>query len=323
MAISNIVDVSSGAAQAVGRYFSIISVVPSSLYVVFVYLLVESGSWTHSPNWDHAFTSLEHLSFEAIALLALFAIGLGVFIHPIQFAIVQFFEGYWGTSGPAQAFRAKRILHYQQLCDDLREKRISVRRQLADARTPAAETSLNSELDEGIRIRDNFPQAIGEIMPTRLGNILRRAESQAGKQYKLKSLQIVPQLLLIAPAGHVDYVNDQRVQMDLAVRMTFLSAVASATAILFLWPYGLWLLLAIIPYGLTYLSYRGAIVAAGHYGFALETLINLDRFELYKQLHLPLPATTAAERDMNEKLTELFGYDDPDVSYEHHVDPSP
>ena len=155
-------------------------------------------------------------------------------------------------------------------------------------------------------------------MPTRLGNVLRRTESQAGSQYGLDAVIAVPHLLMIAPSGHVNYVNDQRSQLDLAVRMTFISALASATAILFLWPYRCWVLIAIIPYAIAYLSYRGSVVAASHYGSALDTLINLDRFALYEQLHLGLPAGTVDERETNKELARLFGYD-PNVviGYQH------
>jgi hypothetical protein len=151
-----------------------------------------------------------------------------------------------------------------------------------------------------------------------LGNALRRSESNAGSQYALNALQIVPQLLLIAPPGHVDYVNDQRSQLDLAVRMTFIFALASATAALFLWPYGFWVLVAVIPYVLAYLSYRGSVVAARLYGSALDTLMNLDRFALYEQLRLQLPRDTADERKTNKELERLFDYDDAVVlPYEH------
>src|SRR5260370_32115510 len=102
-------------------------------------------------------------------------------------------------------------------------------------------------------------RALNQIMPTRLGNVLRSAESLAGSQYGMNALQAVPLLILIADVRHVDYVNDQRTQLDLAVRMTFISVAAFAVTILFLWPYGLWLLVAVIPYALAYLSYRGAV----------------------------------------------------------------
>jgi len=315
MASGGIIDISTGMAQTIGRYFSVVSVIPSSLYVIFVYVLITSGSWEHSPNWGHAVKSLEQLGVGGIAFLAFLSVALGVLIHPIQFAIVQFFEGYWGTSPFAQAIRARRILRYQRLCQDLAEEQNRTQDQLvyfsrAGVRAPAVRTPLQSRLDETSRVIDTFPRGLSQIMPTRLGNALRRSESNAGSQYGLNALQIVPQLLLIAPPGHVDYVNDQRSQLDLAVRMTFISALASATAVLFLWPYRLWVLVAVIPYVLAYLSYRGSVVAARLYGSALDTLINLDRFALYEQLRLQLPADTAGERKTNEELARLFKYDD-------------
>jgi hypothetical protein len=318
-----IIDISAGAAQTVGRYFSATSVIPSALYVVFVYLLIASGSLNHPPDWGHAVASLAHLGLSGIGFLALFSVGFGVIIHPIQFAVVQFFEGYWGTTPIAQAIRLQRILRYQRLCKDLESERNFADNMLAYWRaagirtTPAIRAPLRSRRDEAVRVLDNFPRAMDQVMPTRLGNVLRRAEHQAGSQYGMDALQVIPHLLLIAPSRHVDYVNDQRSQLDLAVRMTFVSALAAATAILFLWPYP-WVLVAIVPYALAYLSYRGSVVAASHYGAALDTLINLDRFALYKELHLQLPAKTTEERDTNRKMASLFRYDpDKDIDYEY------
>jgi hypothetical protein len=331
MATSGIVDASTGAAQAIGRYFSVISVVPSSLYVTFVYVLIASGSWRHPPDWNRAFMSLEHLGIGGFAFLALLSIGLGVFIHPIQFATVQLLEGYWGAGLIAQRIRTQRILHYQARCRELNRKRNTALNTLADWQdrnvptTLASRTPLRSEYDEARRVRSSFfPADLDQVMPTRLGNALRRVESQAGRQYGLDALQVVPHLLLIAPASHADYVNDQRSQLDLAVRMTLISAAASATALLFLWPYRLWALVALIPYALAYLSYRGSVVAAGHYGAAIDNLINLDRFALYEQFHLPLPLTGHAERIMNQKVQRLLEYrNDVLIDYEHPAGQTP
>ncbi|MGH3068089.1 MAG: hypothetical protein ACRDMI_05830 [Streptosporangiaceae bacterium] len=325
MVTGGIVDASTGAAQVIGRYFSVVSVVPSSLYVTFVYLLIASGSWRHSPDWSHAFTSLEHLGIGGFAFLALFSVGLGVFIHPIQFATVQLLEGYWGTGLIAQKIRTQRILHYQARCKNLNRKRNTALNTLADWRngnvptTLTSRTPLRSEYDEARRVRSSsFPANLDQVMPTRLGNALRRVESQAGRQYGMDALQVVPHILLIAPASHVDYVNDQRSQLDLAVRMTLISAAASATALLFLWPYRLWALVAVIPYALAYLSYRGSVVAAGHYGAAIDNLINLDRFALYEQLRLPLPPSGHAERIMNQNMRRLLEYhNDVLIDYQH------
>lgn len=326
MSNGSIIDASTGVANSIGRYFSVVSFIPSSLYVLFVYLLVASGSWNNRPDWNHAFMSLGHLGVDGVALLVFLGIGLGIFIHPIQFAIVQFFEGYWGTRSIPQAIRYQRIVRYQRLCEGLDRDVDSISDKFIDweearfSSTLSIRAPYRSKGDEATRIRGKFPADLNEVMPTRLGNVLRRAESLAGSQYGLKALQAVPHLLLIAPANHVDYVNDQRSQLDLAVRMTFISVVAAITAIIFLWPWGAWVLIALIPYAFAYLSYRGSVVAAGHYGAALETLINLNRFALYQQLHMQLPASTDEEKGMNAKLVDLLEYvPKTTIDYEHPV----
>ena len=85
-------------------------------------------------------------------------------------------------------------------------------------------------------------------------------------------------------------------------------------------PYRLLVLVAVIPYILAYLSYRGAVVAASLYGSALDSLINLDRFALYEQLRLQLPTDTGDERETNEELARLFNYDDAVVLDYRHPD---
>jgi hypothetical protein len=322
MSDGSIIDIGAGAAQTIGRYFSVVSVVPSSLYVAFVYILVVSGSSRHSPNWSDGFKSLGHLGFGGIAILAFLSVGLGVIIHPIQFAVVQFFEGYWGTTSFAQNIRSQRILHYQDLCRRLNQDKMSADRKIKKLRKAgvhhaAARVKPLSQYDEVSRILENFPRAFDDVMPTRLGNVLRRAEMQAGSQYGMNALQAVPHLLMIAPTSHVDYVNDQRSQLDLAVRMTLMSVLASATALVFLWPHRLWALIAVVPYVIAYLSYRGSVVAASHYGSAFDVLINLDRFVLYEKLHINLPATTKDEKAANRKLTRLLGYDAEVIRYSH------
>jgi hypothetical protein len=324
MADGGIIDAGTGVANSIGRYFSVVSFIPSSLYVLFVYLLVASGSWHRPPDWSHAFLSLAHLGVSGVILLTFLGVGLGLFIHPVQFAIVQFFEGYWGTWHISQGIRYRRIVHYQRLCQKL-NRDVSCAKEKLDAwekarlgTTYSMRARVSSRLDESDRVRSMFPADLNEVMPTRLGNVLRRAESQAGSQYGIDALQAVPHLLLIAPPNHVDYVNDQRTQLDLAVRMTFISVVAAVTAIIFLWPDGAWVLIALIPYALAYFSYRGSVVAAGHYGYALETLINLNRFTLYQQFHVKLPDSTDDELDMNATLVDLLNCEpETTIDYEH------
>ena len=53
------------------------------------------------------------------------------------------------------------------------------------------------------------------MMPTRLGNMLRRYEILAGAPYELDAPTVLPSLALVAPPGHLDYLNDQRSALHL------------------------------------------------------------------------------------------------------------
>ena len=118
----------------------------------------------------------------------------------------------------------------------------------------------------------------------------------------------MPQLALVAQQKDVDYLNDQRSSLDLTIRLSATSFLAAAAAILFLWNDGLWLLIALVPYGLAYMFYRGAVVSAHEYGTAMAALIALNRFALYERLGIPRPSTAANEREQNEDLKVLYEF---------------
>lgn len=145
-------------------------------------------------------------------------------------------------------------------------------------------------------------------MPTRLGNVLRSYERLAGYQYGLDAVTVLRHVALVAPSGHVEYLDDQRQLLDLSVRMCLTSILATLISIAFLWHHGPWLAIALVPYVLAYLSYRGAIVVAHEYGAAMSTMIDLDRFALYDYLRLPRPKDTAEEQRTNPGLVELLSH---------------
>jgi hypothetical protein len=100
--------------------------------------------------------------------------------------------------------------------------------------------------------------------------------------------------------------------------MSATSIFAAFIAIAFLWHHGPWLLIALAPYAIAYLSYRGAIIVAHEYGAAVSTMIDLDRFALYDYLRLRRPKNTKAERRMNVQLMQLLSHNSRIVlPYEH------
>lgn len=196
---------------------------------------------------------------------------------------------------------------------------------------PECRVTWLSIADESMRLAAWYPRpnVVGtheeydNLMPTRLGNALRKYERQAGSQYGLDAVSVIQQISFVAQPERLAYVGDQRQLLDLSVRMSATAVVATVVAIVGLWPHGAWLLLALVPYGVAYLSYRGAVVVAHEYGAAIAAMIDLDRFALYDALRMPRPIDTAAERRMNAKLMRLLTHNPRTVlRYEHPDNPA-
>ncbi|MDG4832979.1 hypothetical protein O7627_27275 [Solwaraspora sp. WMMD1047] len=310
--------------QGVGRYFSMISVLPSALLVIYLWLLIGSGAWHGSPNWTSAARGISSLGIRGAALVAILGITLGLVLHPLQFTMVQLLEGYWGTGQIAQEVRARSIRRHR--------RRLQALNELVDEAGELAESSpehslsrdrLRSLAHEAQRARQAYPAYLEEVMPTRLGNMLRRYEVGVGRPYGANLPEITPMLAVVAPPAHMAYVNDQRATMDLTVRICLVSLIACVATVVFLWDDGTWLLLALVPYGVVYLSYRGAVITASHYGSALVTLMALNRFTLYERLRLKAPEDSAEEAELHIGIGLMvsdFERPDPPLRYKHPED---
>lgn len=102
--------------------------------------------------------------------------------------------------------------------------------------------ALISRIAESGRLSQFRLTDINEVMPTRLGMVMRFYESLAGEPYGLNSIQVMPYMARVAKADDMAYVNDQRSQLDLAVRMSVTALFACVLTIVMLWRDGLWLL---------------------------------------------------------------------------------
>jgi hypothetical protein len=308
----------SGIGSAVGRYFSIVSFIPSLFLVGFTFLLIESGAWSSHLDWAKGGNAFTH--FGNLALVILISIALGIAVHPIQFAMVQFFEGYWGTGRLAQRIRVSRIWHHYNRFMFLNAgPGASARRDLRKAAKAGKPFEGRERFDhlsisqESQRLSAKYPRDEDDVMPTRLGNVLRRHERLAGSEYGLDAITVFRHVALVAPPERLGYLNDQRQLLDLSVRMCATSILAVLIAVAALCRHGPWLLVALVPYAVAYLSYRGAVVVASAYGGAFSTIIDLDRFALYDQLHMPRPKDIEDERGRNKELVKILSHNGPAV----------
>jgi hypothetical protein len=304
--VADVTSIVSGTGKAIGRYFSVVSVFPSIILVIYVSLLVSSGSWWHSPNWHEAFAAVGKLGLVGAALLAVGGITVALVLHPLQFSIVQLLEGYWGLGRSAQQIRVSRIRRHLKRWQWLNEAGAEADSCLANKKPDDMDqydwmdrrVKWVAQREEVDRSGSGYPEDPEHIMPTRLGNMLRRYEILAGAPYNLDAPTVLPCIALIAPPGHLDYLNDQRSGLDLAARTCMTSGIACLVTLVFLWHSGLWLLITLIPYS---------------YGIAMSAVIALNRFTLYDYMHMPRPATAIRERELNETLRDLLRYYDNEV----------
>jgi hypothetical protein len=316
--MSSVLGLVDSARTAIGRYFSLVSILPSAFLVSFGYVLWASQAWHGPPDPRRVYDALSSLDLSHVAALLAATLAVGVLTHPLQFAIVQLYEGYWGRSVIARHIWQLRSSRHQACADSSRALLPVIRSWMHDPETTAAGRLWLAGLRaEAQRTDGAYPKKTLHrdptplFMPTRLGNVLRRYESLAGAPFGVDAVQVVPYLALIADKEHVSYLDDQRANLDLAVRISAVAILATALSVLFLWDDGLWLVLALAPYLVGYISYRGAIVAAHGYGTALATLVALNLTTLYDRLRVARPADTATERTANQAaLQDLLDLDE-------------
>jgi hypothetical protein len=331
-------DLSLGTTSSIGKYFGVVSTIPTLIGTTWLYLLFLLHPWQSPLDWESlAANNPIAQPIQGLALVVV-TVTVAVVTHPLQFVLIQVLEGYWGSSAAGLALAYRRSLIQASRYD----RAFGLRRK-ANARTHPGDDSLRLRADPAARdaaarralmqgltfsaasaVVSSYPDNPENILPTRLGNVLRRYETRGGQSVGLPILNWTTFIGMVADPRHTSYVQDQRQGLDLAVRMTAVGLFCATVSAIALWPHGLWVLLAVLPYAAAWLSYRGALAAAHAYGQACEAWLYLNRFALYEQLHLELPATSGAEREMNEGLAEMLeGADDYNVRYANSSDESP
>jgi hypothetical protein len=318
-----------------GRHFAIAAGLPSVIVTTYTAVLLAAGAPTHQPGIRIAAARVKSIGLADVGLLVVIVLAVGLILAPFQYALTQVLEGYWGTSTLAQrgmARSAKRHLDRALYLDDqatqaawtvgdfdadiekLRQKEQSL--DAAGRLTPMRASRILSRrrnlLHESIpyrllrqeaeRLESRFPANHADVMPTRLGNILRRYERQAGDVYGLDALAVTGLLAQVADPTVRDYYDDARTDLDLGVQMILVWATCTIIGVVLLWQYAIWLVAPLVTCLLTYTAYVGALSTAEAYGEALTTLVALGRVSLYQCLGVRIPRTSTEEVAQNDKL---------------------
>jgi hypothetical protein len=318
--------------------------IPALLLVMYGYLLLASGSLTGKPTLHNVDVALSHWSVGKVAGLVLASFAVAVILHPLQFATTQLLEGYWGTTPLAIAAMKMRIVRHRKRQRDLQDRvdEYDVAWNTAAEKlvrgTPGWESEpgtlnektfarMKSELGDQLmldfiaeqetqsQLKLAYPEDPTRILPTQLGNALRRSEDSAGQQYGLSAIAIAPHLHLVVPPRHLEYLIDTRQDMDVSIRVCTVGLIATVLTVCAFLNDGIWLLWTLFPYFVSYLAYKGAVSAAQTYGVVVGTVIDLNRFLLYKELGLRAPRNIAEERHNNLRLMSVLKGEEKYLSY--------
>lgn len=287
-------------AGRLGTRFLVVTVVPNALLLGYISFLLAAGAPAHSPSPARALAALDHLTANRIAAVLLGLVIVSIASHPLQIPLIQLLEGYWWglPFGPKLANLATGRFRneWKHVKNELKT--------VADA-APWDWHAKNSGRNAQFRW-DWLPERQADLLPTALGNTLRRGETRAGERYQLDLTVALPRLTPLMAPGVLAELSDLRNQLDAAARLCIAAGVATAASVgLLIW-HGPWLFLALATYMLSWACYRSAVAAARRFCISLTAAVDLSHLQLFDALSLERPADLVEECERNERLSRLF-----------------
>lgn len=248
-------------------------------------LAATMAGWHAASAWWSGLDAARQVALGVAAAAGV--VVLAILIGSQVVAMTRLLEGYWPWPADVTAGRLGR---WRQ------------RRRMARAtRSPSALSDLRGYLE--------FPEDESQLMPTRLGNALRAAESYPGSQARwgLDAVFWWPRLYLVLPDSARAQVDDARAGLDQLVVLAMLSAGFGVAALVLL-AAGLNLAVALSCGGggllLSWASYRAAVTSAAVFGDLVRSCYDLYRGDLLSHLGWPMPPTLPDERKLWGVLTK-------------------
>jgi len=241
----------------------------------------------------------------AVSVLLLITAS-GIVVKQLTLPGLRLLEGYWPRPvAPARRFLVRRI-----------GARIALRQKRWEALAPRIDngTATTVERDEqrdlDLWLRD-YPARAERLMPTRLGNILRGAESWPADKYGLDAVKVWPTFWVTLPASTRAELTRARARLDSAATAWLWGA------LFVVWTPLAWWALAIAAVVTSASYYVWVLSAARSYGRLIEGAFDVHRTALYRALRWPLPTSPASERASGLAVTQYLwrGSDGPNPKF--------
>ena len=329
--------------KEIGRSYIVSSFLPAALFVSFGVFIFRGFipkfilDGVQEINSFLGFNKPEGLSIGALFILFMATSWLAFYLYSSINWTVQLFEGYKFCSGVSEIMRfcLRRTWHRKQI--EIYEAR---RSEFEDPLAPQDDELEGARQDALAEIQDlegYSPIDENDLLPTRLGNVLRASECYADERYKLNSLVMFPKLLHVFPQHFTNELEDKNNRFIFLIHSSLLAYVIGLFSLVigllnnFLAPFCSYkwiaesfcgegfiskgfsvlspneyivvgLLFVMVGYGL----YRVGVIAAREFALHIRAGFDLYRFDLLRQLNYRLPATLSDEKKIWALLSEYL-----------------
>lgn len=241
---------------------------------------------------------------------------LGGLLSFMNTPLIRFYEGYpW-----LDTFLGRWLVRRQQRRFSDLENRARALHSLHAARRELPgfrleETTNRALADESLaslqELRQAFPHTVHHVLPTRLGNTIRKAETYPEREYGIYSIEMWPRLLGVIPRDYHAFLETGDSGLNFMINCAALSGLLSMSlfltglafpSLLVQWP---WWLFKVVLFGfLSLVFYDQAVDQAAAWGGVFEATFDLYRLELLEELTgQEPPAAREAERRLWQELS--------------------
>jgi hypothetical protein len=155
-----------------------------------------------------------------------------------------------------------------------------------------------------------LPTRSYEVMPTRLGNILKNAELYPDLRYGVNSVLVWPRLYQLLPNHYLQTIAEARGSLDFMLVIATLSGIFALASSLYLWIVKAkwWLFLLCLCGGMVvaFWAYLGALQNAFLYAQVIKAGFDLYRYKLLNQMRLPLPTSPSQEQQLWQQVNNFL-----------------
>ena len=318
-----------GYLEKLGGNFMIAAFIPSLAFVAAC--MVAFGPLLPEAFVRNVQTSLSPLDQNGLIIL-LIATMMGFTLTSLNTYVYKLFEGYIFPQylKPLQRIelvRARQIKRKRDLLNRKIQQTERWKQNWLQASMPAYQKNKMKRIDDRIgrwtNLRDalaadydqRYPPLESQIMPTRLGNILRAAESYPQDRYHVDAVALWPRMVWAIDKEYMSNVDAANDQCSFLLNSCLLSAIftlLSWAVSLYLWldlikssSSVAYLLTGVVTLIMAWFFYTASLLNVNKYGNLIRSSYDLFRFNLLEKLHLKLPVDIDDEKPLWKRVSDF------------------